>query len=128
MSVHPSVKILWSVPQRSLFPRNSILSISMLSNHRGGRKMFFFHLNDHTSLCCWSCWNTNCQLNSRAFKLDFMCNCFGLLGTGKFSRVTIETRYHVFIVELTIQSLKSQVVEIVRWPRALMKISYFGGL
>ena len=117
----------WSIPQRSLFLRNSILSISMLSNHRDRSKMFFFHLNDQTSLYRWSCWNTSCQLNSRTFTLDFTCYCFGLLRTTKFPRVTIENKYHVSIVELTIQNLKSEVAELVRWPRTLIKIFYFSG-
>ena len=117
----------WSIPQRSLFLRNSILSISMLSNHRDRSKMFFFHLNDQTSLYRWSCWNTSCQLNSRTFTLDFTCYCFGLLRTTKFPRVTIENKYHVSIVELTIQNLKSEVAKLVRWPRTLIKIFYFSG-
>ena len=41
--------------------------------------------------------------------------------------ITIETRYHVFIVELVIENLKSQVVELVRWPRILIKISNLSG-
>ena len=89
--------------------------------------MFFFHLNDQTSRYRWSCWNTSCQLNSRTFTLDFTCYCFGLLGTTKFPRVAIENRYQVSIVELTIQNLKREVVELVRWPRTLIKIFYFSG-
>ena len=73
------------------------------------------------------CWNTSCQLNSRTFTLDFTCYCFGLLGTTKFPRVAIENRYQVSIVELTIQNLKREVVELVRWPRTLIKIFYFSG-
>ena len=66
-------------------------------------------------------------LNSKIFTLYFTSNCFRLLGTRKFSKAAIETTYHIFIVELTIQNLKSQVDELVRGPRALIKIFYFSG-
>ena len=52
----------------------------------------------------------------------------GYLGTRKFSRVTILTRYHVSIVELTKQDLKSEVVKLFRGPRTLIKIFYFVSL
>ena len=52
----------------------------------------------------------------------------GYLGTRKFSRITILTRYHVSIVELTKQDLKSEVVKLFRGPRTLIKIFYFVSL
>ena len=41
--------------------------------------------------------------------------------------ITLETRYHVSIVELVIENIKSKDVELVRWPRILIKILYFTG-
>ena len=55
--------------------------------------------------------------------------CYRKLGSsrnlGQFRYVTRETRYHVSITELLIWSLYSQVAELVRRTRTMLKILYF---
>ena len=74
------------------------------------------------------------QFNSRVFSFDFTRNYCRVQKAKKFSTnpaqfecVTIETRYQVFIAELLIQNLKSQVAKLVRRPRIMMKMLYFSG-
>ena len=72
------------------------------------------------------------HFTSQVVILDFFGNCRRLkeakkfsTNPGQFKYVTRETAYHVSIAELLIQDLKSQVVELVRRPRTMLKIFYF---
>ena len=67
----------------------------------------------------------------RVLLLDFTQNCCSLLkvkfpsNTGQFRWVTRASRYHVFITKLLKQNLMSEVVELFRIPRTMLKILYF---
>ena len=72
--------------------------------------------------------------NSRVFTLNFTWNCCRLLEARKFSRnpglfkwATRETRYHISIIELLKRNLMSQVAELFRRPRTMLKMPYFSG-
>ena len=74
------------------------------------------------------------HFNSHIFILWFTWNCCSLQEAKKFSRNpgqfkcdTRETRYHASIAELLIRNPWSQIEELVRRSRTMLKISYFNG-
>ena len=125
----------------------------MSSDNRDGSTIrFLFHLINQTLLHRWLYCNMRWTLeilsfsryfavachklshfNLRVFTFDFTWNCCRLLeakfsrNLGQFKWVTRETRYHVSIADLLKRNLMSQVAELLRRPRTMLKILYFSG-
>ena len=67
------------------------------------------------------------QFNSLVFIPAFMWNCCRLQEVKKFSRNPVQSNYVNLITELLTQNLLSQIAELARRPRIMLKILYFSG-
>ena len=116
--------------------KTSKISIFILSDHRDCSTIgFFFHRNNQTLLHGWLHWKMKWthEIYSRLFTLDLTWNCRRLLEAKKFSRSPGQFKWVTREQDIAYPSrnskngIMSQVAELFRRPRTILKILWFIG-